>query len=109
MNLTRYNNDIVVIGWTYDPIHKVDTLSTAIEQFTDIYYEKDQEYKTNINSCGEELIIYNDYELARKIRLTYEPNHPRKIYGENVDNVFRYLEGSLDSHTHLISLKFDLF
>ncbi len=78
----------------------VDELIISIESITDLYYEKgnaidlSQVSDNNGRFFGigyEQIIIYNDSELINLIRRERRPNNPRKFYGENTDNVIRYM------------------
>ena len=103
-----YNNGLSLCGWHYSP----DNAASTIERLTDIYYEKGEPLSANdtfvVNSLGQKfqpsggqsiidsVIVYNDSELAKKIRRSRTPFDPRKLYGEDVygkdmDNVLRYL------------------
>jgi len=75
-----------------DPwIENGEIKSKQTDQLTDIFYEKDDQFIAP--EFGRDIpIIYNDSELAKKIRSTYpEISRCKQIYGKDVDNVFRYL------------------
>lgn len=115
MNVFTYHNYVSLIGFTYSPANVEVFVNESDIEFTktlcvfrDIYYEKDDEYVSK--ESGEELIIYHDSEFAEKMRQHYRhPDDPRKKYGENVDNVLRYMSGMcglayLDGHCNMITL-----
>lgn len=63
-----------------------------IDIFEEIFYEKDTEYTTK--NTGYELLIYfHDSELANLQRKYCKRR--REVYGDNVDNVLRVIDGMM--------------
>ena len=102
-----YNNGLSVFGWEYSPIDE-KVVTATIEQLTDIYYEKGDSLNGNdftienekgdkfISNHLEQVIVYHDSGLTHKIRHDRRPLDPRvtgghRVYGEDMDNVLRYV------------------
>lgn len=91
INRSIYNNQISLIGGIWDPNQKGAILSTTI-QFTDIYYETDENYKPDLKEPFEQEIKYINCELTNLLRAKWS-GACRKVYGQDVDNVIRYADG----------------
>jgi hypothetical protein len=93
MNLVKYGGRLSLLGWEYLEIPEGNLSAVITDNFTDIYYEKDE----NITSSEslDQLIVYNDSQLTEKIRIAYRCCNTKMVkkYGENVDNVVRYCGG----------------
>jgi hypothetical protein len=84
---------ISIIGWQKPNMETGDIFLEKIYMFKDIYYEKGEPYDP-INSVVEQIIVYKDSPLTRKVRLHYGENYPcKRFYGQNTDNVIRYGSG----------------
>lgn len=93
MNLIKHNCTLSLIGWYRSPVVDTDVISTIINVFCDVYYETDEIDLSQQESTEgfEQIITYVDSPLSERVRQSY--GEQRKIYGDNVDNVLRYLSG----------------
>lgn len=85
-----YNeHDVSFIGFNYPSIEN-------IKKFTEIYYHKipnDLDTRQKLDKCNEIIVSYHDSQLTQDIRKKYVGLQCMKVYGENTDNVFRFMSG----------------
>ena len=83
------DNRISLVGWSLNLTQIGDILPTTIEQFTDIYYETDENYHVEYSEFIHVPIQYIDCELTQKLRMQWFGNS-EKIPEKNVDNVITF-------------------